>query len=154
MEIGLETDVTLTEAKDDGTYPALSAEELTQALRENLVYVSMGYVINVDGQDVVALATEEDARGAISDLRADYIQTFIEARHASVDEVLINEAIDFEAKPVPTESIRTREEAVRILCRGTDKTLCYTVQRGDFALGDSPSQPPYGGRPPKGQPRS
>lgn len=131
MEIGLETDVTLTEAKDDGTYPALSAEELTQALRENLVYVSMGYVINVDGQDVVALATEEDARGAISDLRADYIQTFIEARHASVDEVLINEAIDFEAKPVPTESIRTREEAVRILCRGTDKTLCYTVQRGD-----------------------
>ena len=135
LEIGLETDVTVTKAKDDGTLSELTAEQLTQALRENLVYVAMGYVINVDGQDVVALADEEDARGAIFDLRADYIHKFIEARNASVDEVLINEAIDFEPKPVATDCIRTREEAVQILARGTDKTLCYTVQRGDSLWG-------------------
>ena len=131
MEIALETDVTLTKAKDDGSLPALTPEELTQALRENLVYLSVGYVISVNGQDVVALATEEEARGAISDLRADYINRYCASQNATVEEVLIKEAIDFECKSVPTESIRTREEAVRILARGTDKTLSYIVQRGD-----------------------
>ena len=131
LDISVEPDVVVTEAKDDGSLPVLTGEQLTQAFRENLTYAATGYVINVDGQDVVSLACEEDARGAISDLRADYICKYIEARNASVDEVLINEAIDFEQKPVATESIRTREEAVAILARGTDKTLCYTVQRGD-----------------------
>lgn len=131
VDIGVETDIAVAEAKDDGTLPVLTGEQVTQAFREHLTYVSTGYVINVDGQDVVALSSEEDARGAISDLRADYICKYIEARNATVDEVLINEAIDFEQKSVATDSIRSREEAVAILARGSDKTLCYTVQRGD-----------------------
>ncbi len=131
LDLALATDVTLEECTLEEGAVVLTVEELHDALIDNLSYVVMAYVINVDGQDVVALSSEDDARGAISDLRSDYIHRVIEARNSSVEEVLIREAIDFELKEVPASMVRTREETVKILARGTDKTVNYSVQRGD-----------------------
>ena len=91
----------------------------------------IGYVICIDGEDVVALGSEEEARGTLSDLRDNYVKTIVEPGHATCDEVLIKEKIDITEKEISTSLFRNRDEAGTILTRGTDKMLSYTVQRGD-----------------------
>ncbi len=129
-EVTVGTDVTVEKSKPGGDMKDLTADELAEALRDNIVLVANGYVVSVNGKDVVALASEEDARGALSDLRAEYIRTVIGAK-ASVEEILIKEQIDFQEKAVPTSMFRKRPEAVQVLSRGTDRILNYVVQRGD-----------------------
>jgi murein DD-endopeptidase MepM/ murein hydrolase activator NlpD/phosphosulfolactate phosphohydrolase-like enzyme len=129
-EVTVETDVTLEKAGPKDATKILTPDELAEALKENTVLVAKGYVVSVNGNEVVALASEEDARGALSDLRAEYIRTVIGAQ-ASVEEVLIKEQIDFQEKVVPTSMFRRRSEAAQVLSRGTDRTLNYVVQRGD-----------------------
>ncbi len=129
-EVFARTDIEHEKTKPSGETQTLTPEELCDTLRDNIVLAAKGFVINVNGADVVALSSEEDARGVISDLRAEYIRTVI-GTTASVDEVLIKEQVDFQEKEVATTLFRTREEAARVLSRGTDKTLNYVVKRGD-----------------------
>jgi murein DD-endopeptidase MepM/ murein hydrolase activator NlpD len=106
-------------------------DDLGQILKEKISLVALGYVICIDGEDVVALGSEEEARGTLSDLRDNYVKTIVEPGHATCDEVLIKEKIDITEKEISTSLFRNRDEAGTILTRGTDKMLSYTVQRGD-----------------------
>lgn len=109
----------------------LEPDKLGEVLKGKLKFLAKGFVISVDGKDVVALSSEEEARGVLSDLRTNYIKNIVEAGHATVEEVLIKEKIDIAEKEVPTSIFRNRDEAARILVRGTDKIMTYVVQRGD-----------------------
>ncbi len=106
-------------------------DDLGQILKERISFVALGYVICIDGEDVVALGSEEEARGTLSDLRDNYVKTIVEPGHATCDEVLIKEKIDIAEKEISSLLFRNRDEAGTILTRGTDKMLSYTVQRGD-----------------------
>lgn len=106
-------------------------DQLGEILKERIGFVASGYVICVNGQDVVALCSEEAARGALDDLRQSYINSIVKPGHATVEEVLIKEKIDIVEQEVPTSLFRSKQEAVEILSRGTDKMLSYVVQRGD-----------------------
>lgn len=105
-------------------------EELAEAIRSNACFVATGYVIQVDGVDIVALSSEEEARGVLNDLRANYIAE-IGSDQKIIEEVYVKENVTLEPKAVPLSMFRTREEAVRILTRGTDKVMNYEVKRGD-----------------------
>jgi len=109
----------------------IDPDDLGEILKERIEFIASGYVICIDGQDVVALCSEEAARGALADLRTNYINSIVVAGHATVEEVLIKEKIDIVKQEVPTSLFRSREEAEKILARGTDKMLNYIVQRGD-----------------------
>jgi murein DD-endopeptidase MepM/ murein hydrolase activator NlpD len=106
-------------------------DELGEILKGRIQFVASGYVICVNGKDVVALCSEEAARGALDELRQNYIESIVKAGHATVEEVLIKEKIDIVEQEVPTDLFRGKQEAVEILTRGTDKMLSYVVQRGD-----------------------
>lgn len=110
---------------------ATDPDELGEILKEKIGFVAPGYVICVNGQDVVALCSEDAARGALDDLRKNYINSIVKAGHATVEEVLIKEKIDIVEQEVATSLFRSKQEAVDILTRGTDKMLSYVVQRGD-----------------------
>lgn len=106
-------------------------EELAEAIRSKVCFVAQGYVISVEGVDIVALNSEEEARGVLADLRANYIAEIETSNQKVIEEVLIKENVSLEPKNVSTSMFRTREEAVRILTRGTDKVMNYEVKRGD-----------------------
>jgi murein DD-endopeptidase MepM/ murein hydrolase activator NlpD len=106
-------------------------DRLGETLKERIGFVAKGYVVCVNGEDVVALCSEDAARGALDDLRKNYISSIVDAGHATVEEVLIKERIDIVEQEVPTDLFRSKDEAVAILTRGTDKMLSYVVQRGD-----------------------
>lgn len=130
-EVRLANKITVEPAKKDKTQKPLSADELAAVLRANVTFLAKGSVITVNGQEVVALASEEEARGVISDLRGTYIQAIVSSGQSTVEDVFIREDVGIKQKEVLSSIFRKRDEAVRILGRGTDKTLNYIVQRGD-----------------------
>ena len=129
-EITMVSEVTIEPTKDK-ELKTLTPDEMADALRQSVCLLAKGHVITVNGQDVVALATEEEARGVVSDLRAVYIQAILSSEHATVEDVFIREDVGIKQKEVSSAIFRKRDEAVRILSRGTDKILDYVVERGD-----------------------
>ncbi|MCL5046412.1 MAG: peptidoglycan DD-metalloendopeptidase family protein, partial [Actinobacteria bacterium] len=89
------------------------------------------YMIAVNGRDVVAVPDEESARAVVAEIKDNYASGLKKDGQTVVDRVDFAEKIAFAEKYVEVEEIRTKEEAERILLRGTDKLMFYTVQRGD-----------------------
>ncbi len=109
----------------------VTPETMAGVLSEKMEFLAAGYVICVDGQDVVALPSEEDARLVLSSLREQYVQSISRKSQVTVEEVLTKENIEIKEKTVSTRMFRSREDALRILVRGTDKTVTHIVQRGE-----------------------
>ncbi|HHY34729.1 MAG TPA: M23 family metallopeptidase [Firmicutes bacterium] len=109
----------------------VTPETIAGLLSERIEFLATGYVICVDGQDVVALPSEEDARLVLSSLREQYVQPIPGRSQVTVEEVLIKENIEIAEKTVSTRMFRSREDALRILVRGTDKIVTHIVQRGE-----------------------
>ncbi|HOK64850.1 MAG TPA: peptidoglycan DD-metalloendopeptidase family protein [Bacillota bacterium] len=130
-EVESASEITCEVVKRDKQQELTDPEELGQIIKDRIQFEAIGYVICVEGKDVVALASEDEARGTLSDIRENYIKNIIEPGHATCEELLIGEEINIVAKQVSTSMFRTRAEAEQILMRGTDKILSYTVQRGD-----------------------
>ena len=130
-EVKLTSKVTLEPAPKGSEQRQLTEDELAQALRERISFLASGYVITVNGRDVVALASEEQARSVISDLRGTYAQAVASEGNATLEDIYIREDVGIAHKEVPSSMFRKEEEAVRVLSRGTDKVLSYVVQRGD-----------------------
>ncbi len=129
-QICVQQDIQLIKAKPDKNIKTLTSEELEEALRDHVLLAARGFVVNVNGEDIVALKTEEEAKGVLSDLREEYINTVIGAS-ATIEEIAIKEQVDFQEKDIPTKMFRDREDAVKVLSRGTDRTLNYSVESGD-----------------------
>lgn len=129
-EVALANEVTFG-PNHDRSQRLLTLEEMAGVFREKVTFLAKGHVITVNGQEIVALASEEEARGVVSDLRAVYIDAIMSRENATVEDVFIREEVGIREKEVSADKFRTREEAVLILSRGTDKTLKYTVRRGD-----------------------
>ena len=131
-EVVLDCEITCEKVEDPPKDLTLcDGEELAASIRDKVSYLAKGYVISVDGVDIVALCSEEEARGVLADLRANYVAEIAGSGDKVIEEVLIKENVGLEPKSVSTDMFRNREEAVRILTRGTDKVMNYVVQRGD-----------------------
>jgi len=130
-EVKIHSKISLERAKGNENGTVLTGDELGEALKKIVVFFAKGFVISVEGKDVVALASEEEARRVLEDLRSSYVENIVEEGHATVEEVLIKERIEIVQKEVPTAIFRKKDEAARVLTRGTDKILNYVVQRGD-----------------------
>ncbi len=114
---------------DRDTFPSAGPAAVTKALTADPVPLVKAYVIAVNGTDVVGLADRATAAGVVSDLKESYARTL--SQDAVLEEVQISERIDIVERMIPVEKLRNADEAKRILLRGTDKLVYYTVQRGD-----------------------
>lgn len=86
-------------------------------------------VIEVGGVPVVPVADRETAEAIVRGIESDYRQRL--DPQANVKAVDFKEQLSFSQEMVQPSDVRTADEAKRILLRGTDKLLNYTVQRGD-----------------------
>ncbi|HEX6988138.1 MAG TPA: peptidoglycan DD-metalloendopeptidase family protein [Bacillota bacterium] len=96
----------------------------------------------VDGQPVVALRTEAEARAAVEQVLAQYRQQVESGEYGSpggtrleesvnVQSVEIVENIRFEKVSADDAELKDVDQAVAILMRGTDKVVAHTVQSGE-----------------------
>lgn len=108
----------------------LDAAQIQEALVKLAPELVNAWVISVNGQEVVAVASQPEAEQAIEEIQNEYKETVLKEA-ATIEQLHILESIDFVPKRVVAEEIRTKDEAKEILRYGTDKRIFYTVQRGD-----------------------
>lgn len=96
------------------------------------------YVIAINGEDILYVPTEDDAKAVIDGIAAAYV-----SQDAAVEEYEIEEEITYTSKKIVTEAeaaksetnpetyICSVDEAVQYILNGTSTPLTYTVQGGD-----------------------
>ncbi len=89
------------------------------------------WVLSVNGQPVVGLADQATAESVIKEIKDGYIQKLNEEGPSILEQINFNEKVEVAERDWPSDLIRNKEEAKRILLRGTDKLVYHTVQRGD-----------------------
>ncbi|MDI6823316.1 MAG: M23 family metallopeptidase [Bacillota bacterium] len=108
--------------------PLLEEEQLKGALQGRLSFAAEAWSVRVNGVSVVALPTEADARRVIEEIKAEYCRP---GKGAVLVDVRFLQGVEVVPETVDIARLRTPEEAKRILMRGTDKLVTYTVKRGD-----------------------
>ncbi len=101
-----------------------------EALRTLSPLATDGFMIKIEGQDVVGLLNKDEAQAVVDELKAEEAMR-IKQRGGSVASLEIEQRVTVEAAPIPLDKLRAKDEAKRILARGTDKIETYVVSRGD-----------------------
>jgi len=130
------SDITFVPSRD-GDGPILT--DASELVAERIDVVTEAAGIYVDGQPVVALRSPEEAAEALRALEDAYLAE-VEARiraerqnirSFSIDEVTRPEKVETRPWLVHPAEVRTVEEAVAILQRGTDKVIIHVVKPGE-----------------------
>ncbi|HEY3314711.1 MAG TPA: peptidoglycan DD-metalloendopeptidase family protein [Bacillota bacterium] len=106
------------------------ARAVREALRNVSPFVVGGFMIRIEGRDVVGLLKEDEVQAVVDELKAEEAWR-IQQRGASVASLEFEQKVVVEAADVSLDRLRTKDEAKRILTRGTDKVETYVVSRGD-----------------------
>lgn len=101
-----------------------------EALRRVSPLAVDGFMIRVEGQDVVGLLDKAEAQSVVDELKSEEAAR-IEKSGGTLSSLEIVQKVTVAAAPVPLDQLRTKDEAKRILARGTDRIETYVVSRGD-----------------------
>lgn len=93
---------------------------------ELVTYQVQAAVITVDGAQVVALATQEEAQSVLDSIMSEYVP-----EGAEIAEKSFVENVEVVQQFVDSEEIVSTEEAYATLTAGTPATQTYTVTSGD-----------------------
>ena len=115
-----------------GSREPLSAEALADALQKALQFSATGYVIQVDGKDVVCLRDRAAAESVIEEIGNAFASSGSKKGSTSkIEKVRVLQHVEIAQKRVPVESLREPDEAKQVLLRGTDRVDFHVVQKGD-----------------------
>lgn len=103
---------------------------IEQALVGTIPSLAYATAITVNGEDVVAVGDVESAETVRQIILDEYRSTVLQDAR-DVERLDFQEKIDWHPKVVPTERVRTVEEAISILKHGTDRVATYEVRSGD-----------------------
>lgn len=111
--------------------PALATgTQIEQALVQTIPSLAYVTAITVNGQDIVAVSDVEAAKTVKDSILEEYKAAVLKDAR-DIEKLAFQESIDWHPKVVPTERVRTVEEAISILKHGTDKLVAYEVKGGD-----------------------
>jgi murein DD-endopeptidase MepM/ murein hydrolase activator NlpD len=126
MNVQRNEDISFMEDRRPGQH--MDVELIKGELEQRLSFSAMGYILSVDGQEMVTLASMEDYESLLEIISTAYIT---ERKNTTVVEVDIQENLVCEPCPVAPEDIISVEDAASILLTGTTKREIYLVSRGD-----------------------
>lgn len=110
-------------------------DQLVAVLRPRLRYVTQGVAVRVNGRDVVVLATQAEAQQVLARLldqvRDRIAQTGSPSVQVQVQELTFVERVELVPVAVDPARVRSVDDAVAILQRGTDAVREHTVRKGD-----------------------
>jgi len=105
---------------------ALNVKELENKIAASVVCTADGWAINVNGKNVAAVSSEEDADQILNDLKKQYI-----SKENSMISVDFKENVTVTKATVQAADLMTPEEAVPFLLTGQTVPKIYTVKDGD-----------------------
>ncbi|HWI63858.1 MAG TPA: M23 family metallopeptidase [Symbiobacteriaceae bacterium] len=116
--------------KEETRSAVATGTQIEQALVQTIPSLAYATAITVNDQDIVAVSDVEAAKTVKDSILSEYKSTVLKDVSA-IEQLAFQEKIDWHPKVVPTERVRTIEEAIAILKHGTDKLVTYEVKRGD-----------------------
>jgi murein DD-endopeptidase MepM/ murein hydrolase activator NlpD len=123
-------DIEVVEADNSRNPEIMQEEEVLRALERVLEFMAYAAMIEVNGNEVIALKTKQEAEQVLTEIRAMYESASNTAGQTALLDLRFNEDIRIVEKPVDLECIKCVEDAKQILLRGTDKLVLHTVTRG------------------------
>jgi murein DD-endopeptidase MepM/ murein hydrolase activator NlpD len=126
MNVQRDQDISFLEDRRPGQH--MDLELIKGEVQQRLSFSATGYVLSVDGQEMVTLASMQDYERLLEIISNAYIT---ERKNTTVVEVDIQENLVCEPCPVAPEDIISVEDAASILLTGTTKREIYLVSRGD-----------------------
>ncbi|WP_176461739.1 peptidoglycan DD-metalloendopeptidase family protein [Anaeromicrobium sediminis] len=107
----------------------LTSEKNMISILSNLLnYDIQGFVINIDGEDIVVLKDKETAEKVLEEVKKSYT---IEG--SEIKEATFKEDVKVEEIKVPINQLKEEEEAVEYILTGGIEEKIYEVQKGDTA---------------------
>lgn len=110
------------------TFDRKPVEEVNQILSAGLEFGLKAAVIVVNGQEVAALATREEAEGLLEELKTRFVKN---NKNATVETVRFRQDAQVTEKYRKVEDIVDRATGLNILLYGSEKLLTHTVSRGE-----------------------
>lgn len=130
MEIVFENDVVFEKAIVDQDQLLESSEDVAKAIEATDVTLSVeAAVILIEGQEVVALSSREEAEKTLESVIAAFAQ--LGENEVIVSEPIIEQSYEVVDRVVPFATLRSTDEAVTYIMQGTDEIIEYQVQNGD-----------------------
>lgn len=127
--VWLDGDITYRRIHDRSLQPD-DPEALKSKLSRYLPLMTEAWVVMVNENPVVGLATKEEATGIIEDIKNAYQQT-LTAKGAEVMTIRLQQTVEVKKSACKVADLRAADDAKQILLRGTDRLVSTTVQRGD-----------------------
>lgn len=106
----------------------VSDDELFKILNSNVNYSILAYSINIDGEQVGIVGSEDDAKDVIEEVKNYFTKNYDQD---SIIEVSTKEKIEIKQVKASNKEIKEKEDLVNYIIRGTDEEQKYTVEKGD-----------------------
>ena len=105
-----------------------SAKDLYYLLEANVTYSILAYSINVDGEQVGIVDSENEANQVVEEVKNYFTQNY---DPESILEVTTKENIEIKQIEASNKDIQTGEDLVNYIIKGTDEEQTYIVEKGD-----------------------
>lgn len=102
--------------------------ELKNAIKEQIKIEFEAYALNVNGDDLAYLDSEQDANEILNQLKEKYI---INESNSEIKKIEFVEKVAIEKKAIPLYKIKKKDEIFEYINLGKDKVKTYIVQEGD-----------------------
>lgn len=115
-----------THAKDT---ELITETDLKDNIKSKLTFLVSGYVLLVDGKDIGALKTEKEAEELLDIAKAPYIES--DNEKSNIEEITFVEDVKVVKKEIPLSEIKTVDEVVSLIVKGTNETKTHIVEEGE-----------------------
>lgn len=129
IQLKVNEEVSYSPIKASVAGPLTPIEEVENYLRERLTFSVKPTTIVIDDQPVVTVANEQVANEVIAQIEADYRASLEKENVRNVRNVAPLQKVQY--RPSNIDDYVSKEKAIEILQKGTDKEVTYTVVTGD-----------------------
>lgn len=126
-DIAIENKFEIIESKAKDSEIA-TEEQLYDILESNVNYSILAYAINIDGNQIGIVNSEYEAKNVIEEVKNHFTDNYDEK---SLIEVNTAEKVEIKQIKASNTEIKTVEELVNYIIKGTDEEQVYVVEEGD-----------------------
>ena len=125
LEIESKFEISESTAKDN---EIITVEGLYNILKDNINYSILAYSINVDGQQIGVVNSEDEASDILEEVKDHFAQYYDEE---TIIEISTVENVEIKQIKAANNEIKAKEDLVNYIIKGTEEEKKYIVEKGD-----------------------
>lgn len=126
-DIAIESKFEVIESKAKDS-EIVTEDKLYDILESNVEYSILAYAINIDGQQIGVVNSEYEANSVIEEVKNYFTQNYDEETILEVDTA---ENVEIKQIKTTNKDIKSKDELVNYIIKGTDEEQKYIVEKGD-----------------------